>query len=51
MISKLITRKKSYERMAKLDDALNRANNHSELINKKNQETLLTANRQPGVNV
>jgi len=48
MIAKLMTRKKSYERMMKVDDGLqSRTPNilHPELTQKKNAEVLLTANR------
>lgn len=48
MIAKLMSRKKSYERMMKVDDGMqSRTPNmlHPELTQKKNQEVLLTANR------
>lgn len=52
MIAKLMSRKKSYERMMKVDDGLqSRTPNmlHPELTQKKNQEVLLTAaNRGQG---
>lgn len=44
-----MSRKKSYERMMKVDDGspppIGRNNLHSELTSKKNQEVLLAANR------
>lgn len=48
MIAKLMSRKKSYERMMKVDDGMqSRTPNmlHPELTQKKNQEVLMTANR------
>ena len=51
MIAKLMSRKKSYERMMKVDDGMqSRTPNmlHPELTQKKNQEVLLTANRGQG---
>ena len=48
MIAKLMSRKKSYERMMKLEDGLNgRSPNtlHHELNKQKNSEVLLTGNR------
>ena len=48
MIAKLMSRKKSYERMMKVDDGLqSRTPNilHPELTQKKSAEVLLTANR------
>ena len=48
MIAKLMSRKKSYERMMKLEDGLNgRSPNilHPELNKQKNSEVLLTGNR------
>jgi len=53
MIAKLMSRKKSYERIMKIDESGNggRHSNllHPELSSKKNQEVLLTANRGNGV--
>ena len=50
MIAKLMSRKKSYERIMKMDDGVignGRSANilHPELSQKKNSEVLLTANR------
>jgi len=51
MIAKLMSRKKSYERIMRLEDNLQGRQQtilHPELSSKKTSEVLMTANRQSG---